>query len=37
VVGLQAGPTTLRLLPALVIEREQIDRAVTAIAAVLSA
>jgi acetylornithine/LysW-gamma-L-lysine aminotransferase len=37
VVGLQAGPTTLRLLPALVIEREQIDRAVTAIAAVLTA
>jgi acetylornithine/LysW-gamma-L-lysine aminotransferase len=35
VVGLQAGPTVLRLLPALVIEREQIDRAVTAIAAVL--
>ena len=36
VVGLQAGPTVLRLLPALVIEREQIDRAVTAIAAVLA-
>ncbi len=37
VVGLQAGPTVMRLLPALVIEREQIDRAVTAIAAVLAA
>src|SRR5688572_4528701 len=36
VVGLQAGPTVMRLLPALVIEREQIDRAVTAIAAVLA-
>jgi acetylornithine/LysW-gamma-L-lysine aminotransferase len=36
VVALQAGPTVLRLLPALVIEREQIDRAVTAIAAVLA-
>ena len=36
VVGLQAGPTVLRLLPALVIEREQLDRAVTAIAAVLA-
>jgi acetylornithine/LysW-gamma-L-lysine aminotransferase len=36
VVGLQAGPTVMRLLPALVIEREQIDRAVTAIATVLS-
>ena len=37
VVALQAGPTVMRLLPALVIEREQIDRAVTAIAAVLAA
>ena len=34
--ALQAGPTVIRLLPALVIEREQIDRAVTAIAAVLA-
>jgi acetylornithine/LysW-gamma-L-lysine aminotransferase len=37
VLALQAGPTVLRLLPALVIEREQIDRAVAAIAAVLAA
>jgi acetylornithine/LysW-gamma-L-lysine aminotransferase len=37
VVALQAGPTVMRLLPALVIEREQIDRAVEAIAAVLTA
>jgi LysW-gamma-L-lysine/LysW-L-ornithine aminotransferase len=36
VVALQAGPTVIRLLPALVIEREQIDRAVGAIAAVLA-
>jgi acetylornithine/LysW-gamma-L-lysine aminotransferase len=36
VVGLQAGPTVMRLLPALVIEHEQIDRAITAIATVLS-
>jgi acetylornithine/LysW-gamma-L-lysine aminotransferase len=36
VIGLQAGPTVLRLLPALVIEREQLDRGVTAIATVLS-
>jgi acetylornithine/LysW-gamma-L-lysine aminotransferase len=37
VVALQAGPTVMRLLPALVIDRAQIDRAVTAIAAVLQA
>jgi acetylornithine/LysW-gamma-L-lysine aminotransferase len=36
VIALPAGPTVLRLLPALVIEREQIDRAVAAIAAVLA-
>jgi LysW-gamma-L-lysine/LysW-L-ornithine aminotransferase len=37
VVALQAGPTVVRLLPALVIDRDQIDRAVKAIAAVLAA
>ncbi|HVR30299.1 MAG TPA: aminotransferase class III-fold pyridoxal phosphate-dependent enzyme [Thermoanaerobaculia bacterium] len=37
VVALPAGPTVLRLLPALVIDDEQIDRAVEAIAAVLTA
>jgi acetylornithine/LysW-gamma-L-lysine aminotransferase len=35
VVALLAGPTVLRLLPALVIDDQQIDRAVGAIAAVL--
>jgi acetylornithine/LysW-gamma-L-lysine aminotransferase len=37
VIALPAGPTVLRMLPALVIEDEQIDRAVAAIAAVLAA
>jgi acetylornithine/LysW-gamma-L-lysine aminotransferase len=37
VIALAAGPTVIRLLPALVIEQEQIDRAVEAIGAVLTA
>ena len=34
-LALPAGPTVLRLLPALIVSREQIDQAVKAIAAVL--
>ena len=36
VLAIPAGPTVLRLLPALVIEEEQIEEAVIAIAAVLT-
>jgi acetylornithine/LysW-gamma-L-lysine aminotransferase len=36
VLAIPAGPTVLRLLPALVIEEEQIEEAATAIAAVLT-